>query len=98
LTSLVYTPYTMSAVCVLVGSDGVGGTVTFNTVEGGTHVTGEVIGLTPGLHGFHIHQVSYPRLTFAPRPHTHKHNTGRRPLRVHGYTSLSCRVGTPVVE
>jgi len=44
------------AVCVLKGDCGVRGTVNF-TQEGGTcTVVGELTGLTPGLHGFHVHQ------------------------------------------
>jgi Cu-Zn family superoxide dismutase len=47
------------AVVVLVpskGSDGVGGVILMKQMKGGVHVTGEVKGLTPGKHGFHIHQ------------------------------------------
>ncbi|GAC1448780.1 MAG: hypothetical protein NVSMB9_32280 [Isosphaeraceae bacterium] len=32
------------------------GTVTFTKVQGGVRVVAEVRGLTPGLHGFHIHE------------------------------------------
>jgi Cu-Zn family superoxide dismutase len=32
------------------------GIVTFTKVEGGVRVQGEVTGLDPGLHGFHIHE------------------------------------------
>ena len=34
----------------------VGATVTFNEVEGGVWVVGEVIGAEPGSHGFHLHE------------------------------------------
>jgi Cu-Zn family superoxide dismutase len=47
------------AVAVLIpskGSDGVGGTILFKQEKGHVHVTGEVKGLAPGKHGFHIHQ------------------------------------------
>lgn len=44
-----------TAKCVLEGS--VKGVVTFTEIDGGqTKVEGEVTGLSPGLHGFHIHQ------------------------------------------
>ena len=33
-----------------------GGKVTFTKVEGGIKVQGEISGLTPGEHGFHIHE------------------------------------------
>ena len=33
-----------------------GGKITFTKVEGGIKVEGEVTGLTPGMHGFHIHE------------------------------------------
>jgi Cu-Zn family superoxide dismutase len=46
------------AVCVLMpaGDDNVHGLVTFEQVEGGVRVTADVTGLTPGKHGFHIHE------------------------------------------
>lgn len=34
----------------------VSGTVTFTKVEGGVKVVADVTGLTPGQHGFHIHE------------------------------------------
>mmetsp|Transcript_26155 Transcript_26155/g.57607 ORF Transcript_26155/g.57607 Transcript_26155/m.57607 type:complete len:154 (-) Transcript_26155:65-526(-) len=44
------------AVCILTG-DGLSGQVTFEqkTEDSPTKITGEVRGLTAGLHGFHIH-------------------------------------------
>ena len=48
----------MPAVCVLTGSAGVSGTVTFATEGDATKVTGTITGLAPGEHGFHIHQVT----------------------------------------
>ena len=47
------------AVCVLNpdGGSGVSGIVKMTQTEGGkTKVVADVKGLTPGLHGFHIHQ------------------------------------------
>ncbi|QDT15684.1 superoxide dismutase family protein [Alienimonas californiensis] len=52
-------PQVTKAVCVLmpVGDSGVSGLLTFEQVEGRkVKVTGEVKGLTPGDHGFHVHQ------------------------------------------
>jgi len=37
------------------GSDATG-VVTFTKVDGGVKVEGEVKGLTPGMHGFHVHE------------------------------------------
>ena len=47
-----------SGISVLVaGNDsGVSGTVTFTEVKGGVRVVAQVEGLTPGKHGFHIHE------------------------------------------
>lgn len=45
------------AVCVLEGDKGVKGTINFTeTADGKTSVTGQIDGLKPGNHGFHIHQ------------------------------------------
>jgi superoxide dismutase, Cu-Zn family len=48
----------MHAVCVLqpVGDSGVSGTVTFDRQQDQLHITGSVMGLSPGKHGFHVHQ------------------------------------------
>lgn len=46
-----------SAVCVLSGSEGVSGTVHLSEGDGCTVVKGKIAGLTPGQHGFHIHQL-----------------------------------------
>jgi Cu-Zn family superoxide dismutase len=45
-------------VCVLIPKDGgnVHGLIVFEAVEGGIQVTADVTGLTPGKHGFHIHE------------------------------------------
>uniref|UniRef100_R9QXL9 Superoxide dismutase [Cu-Zn] n=1 Tax=Stichopus japonicus TaxID=307972 RepID=R9QXL9_STIJA len=45
----------LQAVCVLQGQT-VSGTITFTQEGNSVTVTGEVRGLTRGLHGFHIHQ------------------------------------------
>ena len=46
------------AVAVLIPTEGndVKGVVMFTQQEGSTHVQGKVINLTPGKHGFHIHE------------------------------------------
>ena len=52
-------PVVTKAVCVLmpVGDSGVSGTLTFERVnKSKVKITGEVKGLKPGDHGFHVHQ------------------------------------------
>ena len=46
------------AVAVLSPTKGhdISGTVTFTKVEGGVKIVADVAGLTPGKHGFHIHE------------------------------------------
>jgi Cu-Zn family superoxide dismutase len=46
------------AICVLMpaGDDNVHGLVTFEQTDDGMVVTADVTGLTPGKHGFHIHE------------------------------------------
>jgi len=47
------------AICVLRGTEGneaVTGTVTFTQQPGGVLIEAEIAGLTPGKHGFHIHE------------------------------------------
>ncbi len=46
------------AVCTVhpLGNSGVHGTVTFTKTEGGVRVQAELTGLSPGEHGFHVHQ------------------------------------------
>ena len=48
----------VKAVCVLKGDSSVTGTVYFEqSDEGAVKVSGEITGLSDGLHGFHVHQV-----------------------------------------
>ena len=48
----------MFAVCMIhpLGDSGVHGTVTFTQQQDGVHIHAELTGLTPGEHGFHVHQ------------------------------------------
>ena len=49
----------VKAVCVFKGDSTVTGTVHFEQEgDGPVVLTGELSGLTDGLHGFHVHQVS----------------------------------------
>ena len=49
----------VKAVCVLKGASEVAGTVHFEQEGSGpVKVTGEILGLSDGLHGFHVHEVS----------------------------------------
>lgn len=41
------------------GKSGVTGNVTFTKTSEGITVSGKIIGLTEGLHGFHIHQLGH---------------------------------------
>ena len=48
----------VKAVCVFKGDSAVTGTVHFEQEgEGPVNLTGELSGLSDGLHGFHVHQV-----------------------------------------
>ena len=50
----------VKAVCVLKGGSEVSGTVYFEQEGSGpVTVSGEITGLTDGLHGFHVHEVMY---------------------------------------
>ena len=56
---IVENPVATKAVCVLmpVGDSGVSGTITFERLDNSrVKVTGEIKGLEPGEHGFHVHQ------------------------------------------
>lgn len=46
------------AICVLspVGNSGISGTVFFVQMGKRVHITGKIAGLTPGKHGFHVHE------------------------------------------
>lgn len=47
----------MKAVCIAKG-DGIEGVITFEQNEGeACKISARVTGLTPGLHGFHIHEL-----------------------------------------
>lgn len=69
------------AVCVIMPTKGneTHGLITLTAREGGVHLQGEVSGLEPGLHGFHIHEfgdVTAPDATSAGghfNPEGHKH-------------------------
>ncbi|KAL8463758.1 hypothetical protein ACS0TY_033636 [Phlomoides rotata] len=47
----------IKAVAVISGADNVKGSIHFIQHTCGTHVNGRISGLTPGLHGFHIHSL-----------------------------------------
>lgn len=51
-------PEPVKAVAQMAPTEGnsVEGTVTFEQMEGGIHVSASITGLTPGSHGFHIHE------------------------------------------
>ncbi|MDA1260763.1 MAG: superoxide dismutase family protein [Planctomycetota bacterium] len=54
-----YAPATSRATCVLhptQGNEAVKGTITFTQTSGGVLIEASVSGLTPGLHGFHVHE------------------------------------------
>ena len=56
---MIQAPVVTKAVCVLmpVGDSGVSGTLYFERVDDAkVKVTGEITGLEPGEHGFHVHQ------------------------------------------
>jgi superoxide dismutase, Cu-Zn family len=75
------TPAFTSAIAVLVAGNnsGVSGTVKFTQQADGLRVEADVKGLTPGIHGFHVHEkgdLSKPDLTSAGghfNPEGHKH-------------------------
>jgi Cu-Zn family superoxide dismutase len=55
---MMHAPKIAAAVAVLTPTKGneVHGTVRFTKVEGGVRIVADVTGLTPGLHGFHVHE------------------------------------------
>ena len=46
----------VKAVCVMKGDSAVTGTITFTQQDSSVNVTGEITGLAPGKHGFHVHE------------------------------------------
>jgi len=71
----------VSAVAIISGStpEGITGTIRFIRLKKGVRITGEIYGLTPGKHGFHIHETGAcdrPDFTTAGphfNPDAHKH-------------------------
>jgi len=71
----------VSAVAIISGNtpEGITGTIRFVRLKKGVRVTGEIYGLTPGKHGFHIHENgACDRPTFETagphfNPDAHKH-------------------------
>jgi Cu-Zn family superoxide dismutase len=74
-----HAPAIKDAVVVLVPSKGseVGGTIALRQEKGYVQLTGEVQGLTPGKHGFHIHEFGDMRSTdgMATGGHYNPHKT-----------------------
>lgn len=74
-------PPAKDAVCVIMPTEGhkATGALTLTQTEKGTHITGEISGIKPGEHGFHIHQFGDLRSTDGKaagghyNPHDEKH-------------------------
>lgn len=67
-----------SAIGVIVATEGnsTSGYVTFTKVKGGILVEGEISNLTPGKHGFHVHQYGDLRLSDGTSTGGHFNPTG----------------------
>lgn len=68
----------VSATLAPVGESGVSGVVQFQKTDDGVRVTADVTGLTPGKHGFHIHEFGNCTAPDASSAGGHYNPTGSR--------------------